>query len=453
MGWDGWVRPGRWHPVTVTVRSDRATEGWIVLQVGQAPEGWVRYRRPIRLAEGGTTLLRLAVPLRDVRSPPVLLLEAGGRVLASVAAATSPRRTAPSLVGVLDRDRRGLLLPPGQVAAFLDEADLPEDAVAYTSLDLLVVRSLDERALNGAQHTALRAWVAHGGRVLVAEEFEPTGPLGRWLVGGRTGLGTVERWRPTAPLPPPRAPGGEPLEFVAPPPPRPPFGTAAAGLIGSWLLLLLALRVAASGRGRWMVLPLGVVLATAGLVHLAGTIRQRLSLPNRQQVTVVAEGVAWTHGLRSQVSAYGGPVADRLPPGSSVALRGEVTDAEVLETPEGTWVLAVQQPGRPLGVRWEHVHQTTLGAGLDPQGHWLALEGGALGRSWLLWRGQMMSFQRLLPGRTFLEPARWRVADADHLGVRAWRQLDPASDGIMKDHPVVLADAGDHWIVLVVRRR
>jgi hypothetical protein len=428
-------------------------EGWIALELSQAPEGRVRYRRPVRLAEGGTTLLRMAVPIRDLRSPPVLTLEAEGKVLASVAAATSLRRTSPSLVGVLDRERRGLPLPSGRAAAFLDEGDLPEDAVAYTSLDLLVIRSLDERELNQRQHAALRAWVAHGGRVLVADGFEPTGPLGRWLVSGRTGLGAVERWGPNAPLPPPRAPEADPLQVVTPSPPRPPFGRAAAGLVGAWLLLLAALRVAGSGRGRWITLPLGAALATAGLVHLAGDLRERVTLPNRQQVTVVAEGIAWTHGSSSQISAYGGPVAYRLPPGSSVALRGEFTDAEVRQMPEGTWVLAAQQPGRPLGVRWEHVDRTTLGAALDPQGRWLVLEGGTLGRSWLLWRGQMMSFERLLPGRTFLEPARWRAADPDHPGVRAWRQVDPASDDIMKDHPVVLAEAGDHWIALVVRRR
>lgn len=454
VGWDGWIRPGRWHPVTLTVRSDRAVEGWIVLELTQGPEGRVRYRRPVQLSEGATALLRMAVPLRDVRSPPVLTLEAEGKVLASVAAATSPRRASASLIGVLDRERRGFPLSPDQAAAFLDEGDLPEDAVAYTSLDFLVIRSLDERELNERQHAALRAWVTHGGRVLVADGFEPTGPLGSWLVSGRTGLGAVKRWRPSTPLRPPRAPEADPLQVVTPSPPRAPFGRAAAGLAGAWLLLLAALRVAGSGRNRWIALPIGAALATAGLVRLAGDLRERVTLPNRQQVTVVAEGIAWTHGSSSQISAYGGPVAYRLPSRSSVALRGEFTDAEVRQMPEGTWVLAAaQQPGRPLGVRWERVDRTTLGAALDPQGRWLLLEGGTLSSSWLLWRGQMRGFERLLPGRTFLDPARWRAADPDHPGVRAWRQVDPASDDIMRDHPVVLAEAGDHWIVLVVQRR
>ncbi len=452
VGWEGWVRPGFWHPVTVILRDPLPGEGRLVLEVLRGQGGRIRYSTPVRLWGPEPRILRLVIPIQDVRVRVGGWLQVGQT---RVPVRVHPHRTARFLVGVVDRERRAL----GGVAGLAQEAavvqigeqDLPEEAVAYTSLDLLVIRTLEERALNHRQRRALQAWVLHGGRVVVDPSLPPTGPLTSWLLrASRVGLGRVsarlsaDAWDPA----PPRFPSGpEP----APGPPRPPFWMAFWGLLSAWLATAAFLRAGASRPVLWVGLPGVTVVVTVGLVLLAGEVRRAVTFPVRSSVTVVVDGVAWTYGRASQVSAYGGPVMEALPSGSHPVLLGSFPEAEIEEGPNGTWVRAEQPASWPLHLRWERVSFEGTSAELEPSGNAVILRGGSLGRSWFVWQGRGIEVPHLAEGRTDLRPDAERVLDPDHPAL-GWRALVPSGDAIIKQHPVVVSGDQGRWVVLVVNR-
>ncbi|MCS7172127.1 MAG: hypothetical protein N0A24_01730 [Armatimonadetes bacterium] len=458
VGWKGWVRPGSWHPLLILLRSSASLEGWVVVEISSGAQSRVRYRRPIHLPGNTPRVFHLTLPLLDLRGPVRISVETEGRTVARTVVRISPRRVAQGLVAVVDRVGRGpgrLAEPGRRVAIVLREQDLPENPLAYTSLDALAIRTLVEGDLNRRQREALRAWVLHGGWILLERAFRSSGPLGTWLVAAATspaGLGRVDFWDPTGAEP--DGTGKRPLrrsvewspEEVARP--RPPFGLVAWGLAGAWLALFLALRAGALRPWGWVWIPVGVGVATAGLLLLAGEVRRQVTLPDRGWVTVVVEDAAWTYGFGSHRSAYGGPVIVDLPANSSVLLQGVFPEAEV-EKGNGVRVRLHQQPAQPLLLRWERVGEGEHTAGVDRQGRWLELRGGHLGRSWLVWNGRAIEFHSLREGRTALEAGAWRPLDGAHPGMQLGRRLVPGWDDIMKSYPVLLGESGGGWVVLV----
>ncbi|MDR7439559.1 MAG: hypothetical protein QN181_06660 [Armatimonadota bacterium] len=458
LGWEGWVRPGFWHPLLVLLRSPASLEGWMVVEISPGSGSRVRYRHPLHLPGNSPRVFHLTLPLLDPRGPVEISVETEDRTVARTTLRIPPQRMAQSLVAVVDREGRGpgRLADPGRrVAVVIRERDLPENPLAYTSLDALAIRTLLERELNRRQREALRAWVLHGGWVLVERAFRPSGPLGTWLLAATTspaGLGRVEFWDPAGVQPGGagrrslrRAVEWSPEEAARP---RPPFGLVAWGLAGAWLVLFLALRAGAVRPWGWVGLPVGVGVATAGLLLLAAEVRRQVTLPERRWVTVVVEEMAWTYGLASHRSAYGGPAVVELPSGSSVLLQGAFPEAEIWEE-EGVRVHFHQQPAQPLFLRWERVSGAELAAEVDRQGRWLELRGGQLGRSWLVWNGRAMEFRSLREGRTALEAGAWQSLDGAHPGMRLGRRLVPGWDGIMRSYPVLLGESGGSWVVLV----
>jgi len=463
VGWEGWVRPGFWHSVLVLLRSPAPLEGWVVVEASAGPGSLLRYRRAVHLPGNSLRGFWMTLPILDPRSPVGISLEADGRTVVRTAVRVPHQRMAQGLVAVVDREGRGpgRLADPGRrTAVVVEERDLPEDPLAYTSLDALAIRTLEERDLNQRQRDALRAWVLHGGRVLLDRAFRPSGPLGIWLrtaVRSPVGLGGVHLWDPADPWP------GEgkvrPLrrflewtpEKVARP--RPPFGLVAWGLVGTWLALFLALRAVARHPWGWVGLPVAVGIATAGLTLLAAEVRRQVTLPDRRWVTVVVGGVSWTYGVASHRSAYGGSASAVLPPRSSVLFQGAFREAEVWEGAEEIRVRVHQQPTQPLFLRWERVSEEGLSAEVDSQGRWLELRGGHLGRSWLVWNGREIGFSGLREGRTPLDPAAWRPLEGARPGIQEGRRMVPAWDAIMSSYPVLLGESGSSWVVLVAGLR
>ncbi|MDR7415428.1 MAG: hypothetical protein QN193_00350 [Armatimonadota bacterium] len=457
------MRPGFWHPVLVLLRSSSPLDGWVVVEISAGSGSRLRYRRPVHLPGNSPRGFLLTLPLLDLRAPVGISLETEGRTVVRTAVRVSSQRIAQGLVAVVDQEGRGpgRLADPGRrTAVVVRERDLPEDPLAYTSLDALAIRTLEERELNQRQQDALKAWVLHGGRVLLERTFRPSGPLGVWLravASSPVGLGSVQLWDPADPWPedprarpPRRSVEWSPLEAARP---RPPFGLVALGLAGTWLALFLALRAGARHPGGWIGIPVAVGVATAGLLLLAAEVRRQVTLPDRRWVTVVVEGIAWTYGVASHRSAYGGPVSAVFPPGSSVLFQGSFLEADVWEDTEGVRVRLHQQPAQPLFLRWERVSGEELSAEVDRQGRWLDLRGGRLGRSWLVWKGREIEFSGLREGRTPLDPGAWRPVDGTRPGIQEGRRMVPAWDAIIGFHPVLLAESGGGWVVLVAGLR
>jgi hypothetical protein len=516
LGWDGWFRPGTWNPVIATLRAPGALDGRLVVDLPQeAGRQRVRFSRSVRIAADGTRVLRFPVLVRDSRRPPVLSLLNGQEVLASVDLAVSPARTAVTLVAVLGDSTGGVgrLADPmrRRAVAHLREEELPEDAVAYASLDLLVIQDLDERALNDRQRSALREWVLHGGRVVVAGAL-PEGPLATWLLpgayagrvrvvegirslgggtvtireihrapharpilegavllgvtGGR-GLGSVTLWAPELPDVPPISP----LWHLALPaqettaeveeqeaPPRAALGLVAAGLLAYWILWVAAVALAGSGGGRWVAIPLAAALATVGLWHVAQRAREISGYPEVHVLSLVAGAIEWTRGRGLQVSSYGGRFVYTLPAGAHPAVAGQFQDAEVDVLPDGVRIEARQRAGDRLRLRWEAVAARPLEVELRADETELIATGplAGLGQATLFWRDRMISLGRL-QNRHRLDPAAWLPVEARHAGLRVLQAWVPEAGTIMKDHPILAVERegvrGSWWIVIPGRIR
>lgn len=516
VGWDGWIRPGTWNPVTVTLRTTGAVQGRLVLDLPQdAGRQRVRFSRPVQVAAEGKRVLRFPALVRDSRRPPTLSLVSGQEALSSAELEVSPVRAALTVVAVLGETTGGvgrLADPVRRLAvAHIREDDLPEDALAYASLDLLVVEGLDERALNDGQRSALREWVLHGGRVVIAGDL-PDGPLAAWMSPGTytgvsrvvqdvrslrrgavtireiapapharpileggyllavtttRGVGSVTLWAPDLPDVPPTSPLWH-LALLAQQPtgeldemettPRTPFGPAAAGLLVYWMLWVAAIVLAGSGRRRWVAIPLAAVLGGVGLSHLAQRTREMSGAPSIQAVTVVADGVEWTRGRGVQVSAYGGRFVYTLPAGSHPGLSGAFEDAQVDVLADGVRIEAPQRAGDRLRLRWEAVGSRALEVELRGDGTELVTTGplAGLGSATLFWGDRMIALGPLQNQRR-LDPAAWRPLDAGHAALRALRAWVPEAGTIMKDRPVLVVEReeirGTWWVVILGRVR
>lgn len=131
------------------------------------------YSQEVDVAQHGRKLVQFVAP--DGASGLRAELVSGGQLVASKDVRFRRLDASGFLVGVLSEDgivpsglaavRRG----GGQVsAARLTPADLPADAVALEALDAIVVRNAAGDRLGAGQRSALRAWVKHGGQLIVA---------------------------------------------------------------------------------------------------------------------------------------------------------------------------------------------------------------------------------------------------------------------------------------------
>lgn len=144
---------------------------------------WILHAQPpsfgqqleVQLVSGGKVLLREKVAVR---------FQDPGQLMVGVIAEDSPR-----LVGTLSLPNDGRQQPA--VIVPLTVADLPTRIEAWSALDRLVWQDVDASTLTGEQLTALRGWLALGGRLVI--------------VGGTGGIGALAGfpddilpYRPTA---------------------------------------------------------------------------------------------------------------------------------------------------------------------------------------------------------------------------------------------------------------
>ena len=178
LGFDGFYKSESWVPVHVTVaNTGPAVEGEVRLTVGSNAVGdRVVYNAPISLPTQSNKRVTLLVNLaRSVSAPLVELRDDRGQVVAEASTNTiSPLPANGLLYGIASPE-------PGRFAvleraaggrtqadvAFVELADLPETAVGWSALDILVLNDVDTGQLTAGQLGALDAWINSGGQLVV----------------------------------------------------------------------------------------------------------------------------------------------------------------------------------------------------------------------------------------------------------------------------------------------
>lgn len=176
VGFDGLYKGSAWRPVQVTVSNEgTAVSGRLVVDSGSF--GGPTYSVPIDLPTQSNKRISFSVYDSTLQTGLLIRLEDElGNEVAKTAVenlrsldkdnsilygVVSPR---PDSLELLEKIRRGR----GDAAvAFLAIDDLPEDAVAWRDLDVLVFNDVDSNQLSADQRDALTFWVSQGGQLVV----------------------------------------------------------------------------------------------------------------------------------------------------------------------------------------------------------------------------------------------------------------------------------------------
>jgi hypothetical protein len=190
-GFDGFYKSDTWVPIRVTVANEGAAlEARVQWRSADEPHPANVFYTPVSLPTHSRKELTLYAPLSGQRRIAVDLLAGDTRLLSGGATLSALSRE-DFLCGVVGGDSSLLYFMSAlkntsgnRVAvAHLSPAELPEQAQAWASLDLLVFNDVDTAALSREQREALATWVAFGGHLVVAG-----GPNGERTAAGLADL-------------------------------------------------------------------------------------------------------------------------------------------------------------------------------------------------------------------------------------------------------------------------
>ncbi len=174
-GYDEHYRTSQWFPVTVEVANDGSdVQGlleWRFPGLGDSPV----YQEVIDLPRGARKRLTMyAVSNNFARSGEIRLIE-NGNVLEAQVVQLTPIDPGQLMVAVVAADPTLLNSLAGMQfdvvrdvnVVHLDVADLPDNAIGLSGLDILFLHDVDTRNLDPAQLDALRLWVLLGGQLVI----------------------------------------------------------------------------------------------------------------------------------------------------------------------------------------------------------------------------------------------------------------------------------------------
>lgn len=191
-GFDSFYKSGRWIPVYVEVsNSGPDADVMVMAVVGRSLSEKNRYGQEISLPSGARKALTLYVPTSGFQSSvKVEVQRAGGQVIAEATALIDDVDMDDLLVAVWASNEAGFTpiadvrpVYGATILASLDAERVPAMFQALQSVDVLIVADVDTAELTDAQVLALEAWVAAGGRLIVA-----TGPGWQKTSAGLAGL-------------------------------------------------------------------------------------------------------------------------------------------------------------------------------------------------------------------------------------------------------------------------
>lgn len=212
-GWAGLYRPGRPIPVRVTVTADRTLSATLTVTVKATNGGTTvtslpvttEADQPVPLVFGVAAPQDAALPVTIALDDPAGAPLAGAVVRLAPVGADEVVGALPGAAGAAALPLTVPLTPPVGLAHVVRLDPTALAAGALGPLGTVAATPADLRALDGAQRTALFAWVAGGGRLLAAgtgaepittlpDAWQPAGPTGHQPAA----LGEV--WRTTADL-------------------------------------------------------------------------------------------------------------------------------------------------------------------------------------------------------------------------------------------------------------
>jgi hypothetical protein len=175
-GFDGYVQPGTWTPITVTASNDGPdVTGELRVQVDPLTGARTNYVYPIELPRGSRKQVMLYVAdLSGFGNEIQVDLVERGRVVTSERVQLQFANANVLLVGIWSDSPQGLIdiaqVTPssGETRlAVLTAEDFPAEAPAWAALDALVIADADTGQLSPEQRTALGRWVMGGGRLVI----------------------------------------------------------------------------------------------------------------------------------------------------------------------------------------------------------------------------------------------------------------------------------------------
>ncbi len=178
-GFDGYYKRGYWLPVAITAANDGpAVEGSVrVITGADTLDNRVIYDALVSLPTQSNKRITLPVfPAQAFSTElPVELLTANGQIVSqAVTNRLLALDAADLLYGVVTSEPDEFTFlenVTGQrrdaAVAFLSLADLPETAVTWQALDILILDDADASQLSPAQINALQTWLENGGQLVV----------------------------------------------------------------------------------------------------------------------------------------------------------------------------------------------------------------------------------------------------------------------------------------------
>ncbi len=176
-GFEGYYKDGRWMPVRITVANDGVdTRGTLHIEAPRNDGTTVTFSREVQLPTLSRRELFMYVPMEGyISNLNVVLVNRQGSALAQQSVRVNRADPVDLLYGVIANSPStfnilGDVTPISGVAyvAQLELADLPPADQGWQSLDALVISDVDTGTLTPEQRAALAAWVANGGRLMVA---------------------------------------------------------------------------------------------------------------------------------------------------------------------------------------------------------------------------------------------------------------------------------------------
>lgn len=178
VGYDSLYKNEYWVPVQVTIANNGpAIEGYVEILVptnsGQDPAS---FRSPISLPTQSNKRVTLYIKLSTGSSDVDLQLHQNDGTLVAETSSDNITRVARNslLYGVVSPDGAEFTFlerisgsQADAAVALLTLDDLPETAVAWNSLDILILNDTDTSQLTSSQHTALESWVNNGGQLII----------------------------------------------------------------------------------------------------------------------------------------------------------------------------------------------------------------------------------------------------------------------------------------------
>ena len=177
VGFDGFIKSEYWVPVYLNVaNSGPSVEGELRVTANAGTFGdEVVYSSPISLPTQSNKRVVIYVNLPRVSTPTIELVANNGDVVKELTVqAPTPVEREGILYGVVSSDPGEFEMldrvdagRPSVGVAFLGIEDLPETAVSWTALDVLIFNDIDTGTLSSAQREALESWIQTGGQLVV----------------------------------------------------------------------------------------------------------------------------------------------------------------------------------------------------------------------------------------------------------------------------------------------